>query len=90
MRRITRTVTSKGRVTIPKQIREQLGIDTPGKITFVIGDSGNVELRTAPYTFRDLRGILPPIPGRETEDFDDFFDEAMQARADRLAAGNVE
>lgn len=62
MRRITRTVTSKGRVTIPKQIREQLGIDAAGKVTFVISDSGNVELRTAPYTFRDLRGFFPRSP----------------------------
>jgi hypothetical protein len=35
---------------------------------------------------RDLRGILPAIPGRETEDFDDFIDEAMPASADQLAA----
>lgn len=90
MQQITRTVTSKGQVTIPKQIREQLGIEAADKITFVINDAGRVEIRPAPYRMRDLRGILPAIPGRETEDFDDFIDEAMQARADQLMAGRSE
>lgn len=90
MQQITRTVTSKGQVTIPKQIREQLGIDPADKVTFVVNDSGVVEIRTAPYSIRDLRGILPAIPGRETEDFDDFIDEAMQTRADQLATGTSE
>jgi AbrB family looped-hinge helix DNA binding protein len=90
MQQITRTVTSKGQVTIPKQIRERLGIDANDRVIFVVADSGTVELHTAPYRMRDLRGILPAIPGRETEDFDDFIDEAMQTRSDQLATGNLE
>lgn len=90
MQQITRTVTSKGQVTIPKQIRDQLGIDVDDKITFVVHESGTVEIRPLEYSIRDLRGILPALPGRETEDFDDFIDEALQTRADRLAAGNTE
>lgn len=90
MQQITRAVTSKGQVTIPKQIRDQLGIDVDGKITFIVHESGTVEIRPLKYTMRDLRGILPAIPGRETEDFEDFIDEALQTRADQLMAGKAE
>ncbi len=90
MQQITRTVTSKGQVTIPKQIREQLGIDSADKVAFVVHDSGTVEIRPVKYTIRELRGFLPALPGRETEDFEDYIDEALQVRADQLAAGKTE
>lgn len=90
MLQITRTVTSKGQVTIPKRIREQLGIEAADKVTFFIDDSGRVEIRPVKYTIRDLRGIVPPIPGRETVDFEDFFEEAFEERANQLAAGTSE
>ena len=35
------------------------------------------------YTFKVSRGNVPPIPGRESVDFDDFIDEAMQEWAAR-------
>ncbi len=65
MQQITRTVTSNGRVTIPKQIRELLGIDATNKVTFVVDESGPVELRPSSYQWKDLRGIVPPVPGKE-------------------------
>ena len=39
MQQITRTLSAKGQVTIPKQVREQLGIEAADKVTFVIDDS---------------------------------------------------
>lgn len=90
MLQITRTVTSKGQVTIPKRIREQLGIEAADKVTFFIDDSGRVEIRPVKYTIRELRGILPALPGRETEDFEDYIDEAMESRARQLATGKSE
>lgn len=87
MQRITCTVTSKGQVTIPKQVRDRLGISSGDAVTFVVHDSGTVEIRPVRYRMRDLRGILP---GRETEDFDDLFEEAMQVRTDRLMTGTME
>jgi len=65
MQPITRAVTSNGRVTIPKRIRELLGIDATGKVTFVVDESGPVELRPISYQWEDLRGIVPPVPGKE-------------------------
>lgn len=40
----TAKITSKGQVTIPKQIRDLLQIDNGDKIVFNILDNGNVEL----------------------------------------------
>ena len=85
MYEVTSTITSKGQVTIPKSIRKQLGVDVSDKVSFVILDSGRVEVRPVRYTLKDLDGIVPAIPGRETEDFEGFIDEAMEERVDQLA-----
>ena len=88
MQQITRTVTSKGQVTIPKQIREHLGIDTDDKVTFVVDDSGRVELRPTSYQWKDLRGVVSLIPGaKESVDFSEAFEDGMQKRADDLMSG---
>jgi AbrB family looped-hinge helix DNA binding protein len=50
-------VTSRGRVTIPAVVREQLGIVAGDNVRFVIGDDGKIELHAAPYpTVALLRG----------------------------------
>ena len=40
------TVTSKGQVTIPKQVRERLGIRAGSVVAFELTESGEVVLRT--------------------------------------------
>jgi len=44
-------------------------------------------LRPATYQWKDLRGIFPPIPGKESIDFRDAFEDAMQERANDLMSG---
>ena len=39
------TVTSKGRVTIPKKVRDRLGIRAGSAVTFELNDSGEIVLR---------------------------------------------
>jgi AbrB family looped-hinge helix DNA binding protein len=88
MRQITCTLTSRGRVTIPKQIRVQLGIDANDRVTFVVDDAGRVELRPTKYQWKDLRGVVSPILGaRESVDFREAFEDGMQQRADDLISG---
>lgn len=89
MQQITRTVTSKGQVTIPKQIRDRLGIEAADKVTFVINDAGRVELRPVRYQWKDLRGAISPIPGvKEPVDFDEAFANGFRQRADDLMSGH--
>ena len=40
----TATITSKGQVTIPKEIREYLRLETGTKVDFVINESGEVKV----------------------------------------------
>lgn len=87
MQQITRSVTSKGQVTIPKRIREQLGLDATDKVTFVVDDEGHVELRPARFQWKDLRGIVAPLPGQDPVDFEEAFEEAMQQRGEELMSG---
>lgn len=41
----TVTVTSKGQATIPKEFREKLHIDTPGRVRFIENEDGDVVIR---------------------------------------------
>jgi antitoxin PrlF len=56
------TVTRKGQVTIPKPVRDRLGIKPGSKLDFEIGDDGRAYLRTVgkrrvqPSRFARMRG----------------------------------
>lgn len=39
------TVSSKGQVTIPKRIRDKLGIDAGTEVQFVLEDDGTIRVR---------------------------------------------
>lgn len=58
MSRIT-TVTTKGQVTIPKEIREELGIKPHDKVGFFV-EHGYARLQRYP-TLEELAGSLPSL-----------------------------
>ena len=51
------SVSARGQATIPKEFREELGIETPGRVKFVRTDGGDVVVRPI-RSVKDLRGIL--------------------------------
>ena len=53
----TVAVTSKGQATIPKELREKLRIDTPGRVRFVENEAGEVVVRPVKRP-SELRGEL--------------------------------
>jgi AbrB family looped-hinge helix DNA binding protein len=53
----TVTVTSKGQATIPKEFRDKLHIDTPGRVRFVENETGEVVIRPVKRP-SELRGAL--------------------------------
>jgi antitoxin PrlF len=53
----TVTVTSKGQATIPKEFRDKLHIDTPGRVRFVENDRGEIVIRPVNRP-SELRGAL--------------------------------
>lgn len=57
MKEIVSTITSKDQVTIPVEIRRQLGLATGTKIAFVVDDGRNVSLGPPAYpTIESLAG----------------------------------
>lgn len=57
MKEIVSTVTSKGQVTIPAEVRKYLGIKINDKIAFVIDQEGIVRLRVPRFpNIASLRG----------------------------------
>jgi AbrB family looped-hinge helix DNA binding protein len=72
MKEIISTITSKGQVTIPAEVRKYLGLETNDKIAFVIDDKGSVRLRVPRYpTVASLRGaagsLKEPLPWEEVQ-----------------------
>lgn len=53
----TVTVTSKGQATIPKEFRDKLHIDTPGRVRFIENEQGEVVIRPIKRP-SELRGAL--------------------------------
>jgi antitoxin PrlF len=73
------TVTSKGQVTIPKEIRDLLHIHTNDKVDFVV--DGDRVLLAPVKTLLDLRGA---VPAKGQGDFDRERARAKAAVARRV------
>ena len=54
----TATLTTKGQVTIPKEVREHLGIDTGDRLSFVVQEDGSVMVKPLTRHVRELVGLL--------------------------------
>ena len=55
---ITSTITSKGQITIPKQIREFLKVEASDQVVFVPLDNGKVLMTSKHNSVEDLFGML--------------------------------
>jgi antitoxin PrlF len=66
----TRTLTNKGQITIPKELRDQLHLKKGSRLEFVVETSGRVILKPLNSDFRSLRGMIRskrrrPVPIEE-------------------------
>jgi antitoxin PrlF len=52
------TLTSKGQITIPVQVREALGVDAGDRIEFVEVSKGQFAIMAATTTVRNLKGLI--------------------------------
>jgi AbrB family looped-hinge helix DNA binding protein len=75
------TVTSKGQITIPQDVRERLGIETGTRVEFVERADGVVEFIPRTGSIMDLDGIIPwDGPPVTIEQIDDAIGEAVAER----------
>jgi antitoxin PrlF len=75
------TVTSKGQVTIPVEIREFLGISAQDKVVFRLGKDHKIEIEPLPMTLEEAFGSVPPL--NTPEDFDEIHRSAREEREDK-------
>jgi antitoxin PrlF len=83
------TVTSKGQITIPKAIRERLGLEEGSVLEFIVDESGQVFLRPRAddgmdRVFGALREFAPKRPVTVDE-----MKAVVKARAARKARGGT-
>src|SRR5260370_21707377 len=67
-KQIHSTITSKGQVTIPAEVRRVLGVGTTGKVVFQITQEGTVSLTVPQYrSIADLAGAACKLSYPPTE-----------------------
>jgi antitoxin PrlF len=57
----TATLTTKGQITIPVQVRTALGLNAGDKIDFVEIEKGQYAIRPRTASIRDLEGCIPKL-----------------------------
>ncbi len=60
------TLTSKGQITIPKEIRDQLQVQTGDRIEFFVGVNGQITMCPATSDVTSLKGVIPKPSRRVT------------------------
>jgi antitoxin PrlF len=71
------TMTSKGQITIPVQIRGALGLVAGDKVDFIEVEKGQYAIRARTASIRDLEGCIPRLDYVPTiEEIDDAIAEA--------------
>lgn len=75
------TVTSKGQVTIPKQVRERLGIEEGETVSFRVNDDGSATIRPETDPMERLKEVQDRLAPLEV-DVDELRREANEAWSD--------
>lgn len=55
----TATITSKGQLTLPKEIRIALGVGPGDRVDFVRMEDGNFAVLPATQSVKSLKGLIP-------------------------------
>jgi antitoxin PrlF len=79
MKEILSTVTQRGQVTIPAEVRRLLGTKRGDKVAFQIED-GTVRLVPAKFTLASAYGSVKPL--HRPEDFEAIKEEALVAKVE--------
>jgi AbrB family looped-hinge helix DNA binding protein len=87
IRTFTVTVSRKGQITLPLELRRLLQIGPGDRIEFVVDGACSARLRRVDPDVHAVRSLIPTPPGLITDDFDDLIDEAMADHADRWMRG---
>jgi AbrB family looped-hinge helix DNA binding protein len=83
MKEMLSSVSPKGQVTIPLEIRQMFGIKPKDKVAFKV-ENGKVQITPAKYTLESVMGSVEPAT--RTEDFERISAEAKEEHVERTMA----
>jgi AbrB family looped-hinge helix DNA binding protein len=75
------TITTKGQVTIPKAIRDTLGVGPGDRVLFYRAEDGRVVVEPETLDIRTLKGMVKPK--RQGVTVEEMNEAIAQAAADR-------
>jgi len=80
------TITSKGQLTLPKEVRSRLGVDAGDQVEFRIEADDSITVQAAKGSARRLYGLLQTGPGAvvSTEDMDRAISATVAADDERI------
>lgn len=81
MKQIITTMTQRGQVTIPVEVRRKFGLKPGDKVMFTVEDD-TVSVKPVPFSLEDAFGSVRPI--NRPEDFEKLIQKAKDERARRL------
>ena len=80
---ITSTVTSKGQITIPKEIREFLKVEASDQVVFVPLEDGKVLMTSKQNSVEDLFGMLKHRKKKKTVPLQEIENAIRRRRLER-------
>jgi AbrB family looped-hinge helix DNA binding protein len=74
-------MTSKGQITVPKDVRLKLNLKPGDRVLFIVEDDGAARMRAANRDISSLVGILPPPKRKATlEEIEESIQRGAIAR----------
>ncbi len=74
------TITSKGQITLPKELREKLNLGYGDKVDFFVREDGHAEMIPIKTSLRDLKGLVSsPVSNVTLQDIEETI--ALEAVA---------
>jgi len=85
----TSTLTSKGQITLPREVRDYLRLVEGDRVEFVIEEGGVVRVRPVSGSVRDLFGCIsrPRQPSPGLEDLEEELMRSLSAEDLRIREG---
>ncbi len=73
MQQFSTSMTQRGQVTLPAEVRRILGVKPKEKVTFQV-DGDDIRIVPAQFTVESVRGSVPPL--REPKTLEEIYDSA--------------
>lgn len=88
---VTATITSKGQITLPREVRDHLHVQEGDRVEFEIGRDGEVRVRPVTGSVEELFGMLrrPGASSRSLEEIDEGIAALARDEDERVRRGKA-